>query len=255
MTFPNTFGAKPGEKLNFLSFDHTTGRLVIEGSATVSADGLSVSTDPSTGITHPGWHGLTPQGSPTRPDPPDPKKPAGSELSFSITQTLVPVDPQPQAAARVNAQQSFSDWLLTDNTQRVRFEAKNTTNLAAENGSDLMVSITVDPTIAHTYLDGLRTDTFVLRPGQTKLFDFTLKSPNIKKLANDVLIGAKYNVEVFQLVPGDVTTKLDGFGDFYVYRYVDALDSDASDGIIEFPDTLADGAGKRATLPVRRLSG
>src|SRR5262249_54928426 len=59
MTFPNVFNAAPGTKLNFLSFDHTTGRLVIEGTATVSANGLSVRTDPGTGITHPGWHGLT----------------------------------------------------------------------------------------------------------------------------------------------------------------------------------------------------
>ncbi|MDB6036789.1 MAG: Phosphoesterase, PA-phosphatase related protein, partial [Verrucomicrobiales bacterium] len=62
MTFPNVFNAPAGTKLNFLSFDHTTGRLVIEGTATVSADGLSVRTDPGTGITHPGWHGLTPPG-------------------------------------------------------------------------------------------------------------------------------------------------------------------------------------------------
>jgi hypothetical protein len=58
ITFPNVFNAAPGEKLNFLSFDHTTGRLVIEGTATVSADGKSVTTDPGQGITKPGWHGL-----------------------------------------------------------------------------------------------------------------------------------------------------------------------------------------------------
>jgi membrane-associated phospholipid phosphatase len=62
MTFPNVFNAAPGTKLDFLSFDHTTGRLVIEGTATVSADGLSVHTDPGVGVTHPGWHGLTPPG-------------------------------------------------------------------------------------------------------------------------------------------------------------------------------------------------
>ena len=70
MTFPNVFNAPPGTKLHLLSFDHTTGRLVIEGTATVSEDGLSVRTDPGTGITHPGWHGLTPPGDP--PPPPDP---------------------------------------------------------------------------------------------------------------------------------------------------------------------------------------
>ncbi|HQU46916.1 MAG TPA: hypothetical protein PK867_29195, partial [Pirellulales bacterium] len=54
LTFPNVFNSPPGTKLNFLSFDHTTGRLVIEGTATVSADGKSVTTDPGTGVTHPG---------------------------------------------------------------------------------------------------------------------------------------------------------------------------------------------------------
>lgn len=69
MTFPNVFNAAPGTKLNFLSFDHTTGRLVIEGTATVSADGLSVTTDPDSGITKPGWHGLTPPSSNDEVDP------------------------------------------------------------------------------------------------------------------------------------------------------------------------------------------
>jgi archaellum component FlaG (FlaF/FlaG flagellin family) len=63
MRFPNVFNAPPGATMNFLSFDHTTGRLVVEGTATVSKDGLFVSTDPGVGITKPGWHGLTPPGS------------------------------------------------------------------------------------------------------------------------------------------------------------------------------------------------
>ncbi len=75
IVFPNVFNAEPGTKLNFLSFDHTTGRLVIEGTATVSADGKSVVTDPDTGVTKPGWHGLTPPGSesggPNPPEDPD----------------------------------------------------------------------------------------------------------------------------------------------------------------------------------------
>ncbi len=43
---PNVFGLAPGEKTFVLSFDHTTGRLVIDGTATVSADGKTVTTDP-----------------------------------------------------------------------------------------------------------------------------------------------------------------------------------------------------------------
>ncbi|MBG6199749.1 Ca2+-binding RTX toxin-like protein [Labrenzia sp. EL_13] len=64
LTLPNIFEAAPGTKLNLLSFDHTTGRLVIEGTATVSADGKTVVSDPDTGITKPGWHGMTPPGNP-----------------------------------------------------------------------------------------------------------------------------------------------------------------------------------------------
>ncbi|WP_372899244.1 leishmanolysin-related zinc metalloendopeptidase, partial [Stieleria sp.] len=43
---------------------------VIEGTATVSEDGLSVTSDPGTGITKPGWHGLTPPGNRGRSDIP-----------------------------------------------------------------------------------------------------------------------------------------------------------------------------------------
>src|SRR5207249_1816631 len=45
-----------GTKLLFISFDHATGRLDIDGTATVSADGAAAVTDPGSGITHPGWH-------------------------------------------------------------------------------------------------------------------------------------------------------------------------------------------------------
>ena len=84
MTFPNVFNAAPGTQLNFLSFDHTTGRLVIEGTATVSADGLSVTTDPGTGITHPGWHGVTPPGGNNDNPPREPKDPCREPLVDTI---------------------------------------------------------------------------------------------------------------------------------------------------------------------------
>ena len=64
ITFPNVFNAAPGTKLNILSFDHTTGRLVIDGTATVSADGLTVVSDEGSGVRAPGWHGLPPPGLP-----------------------------------------------------------------------------------------------------------------------------------------------------------------------------------------------
>jgi hypothetical protein len=62
ITFPNVFNAAPGSQLNILSFDHTTGKLVISGTGTVSADGKSVVSDPGSGVMAPGWHGLVPPG-------------------------------------------------------------------------------------------------------------------------------------------------------------------------------------------------
>ncbi len=62
LTMPNVFGAAPGTKLDILSFDHTTGRLVIDGTGTVSADGQTVVSDPGSGVTAPGWHGMAPPG-------------------------------------------------------------------------------------------------------------------------------------------------------------------------------------------------
>ena len=42
ITFPNVLNLAPGSKTSILSFDHTTGRLVIDGTGMVSADGLTV---------------------------------------------------------------------------------------------------------------------------------------------------------------------------------------------------------------------
>ena len=81
ISFPNVFGAAPGTKLNILSFDHTTGMLVINGTATVSEDGLTVVSDEGAGVRAPGWHGITPPGgcNPAGGAPPDPVPPSKDE--------------------------------------------------------------------------------------------------------------------------------------------------------------------------------
>ena len=246
MTFPNLFGAKPGEQLNFLSFDHTTGRLVIEGSATVSADGLSVSTNPGTGITHPGWHGLTPQGSPTRPDPKEDDGVAvlGTEFSYSIKTEVVsdrPAEPAAVAASALRSAQGVGDHLLVNSSERIRFSVTNDTNPNKSDGSFVRVRFIVDPAIAHTYLDGLKYTSFKLPPGVEAKFDFTIKAPNILKLENDVLIGVKYKLEITRVSKFGVVTKLPESGDYYAYRYVDAMDDNAADGNLRFAPTLNDG--------------
>src|SRR5262249_39083463 len=60
LTFANIYNAAPGTKLNVYSFNHTTGLLEITGTATVSPDGKTATTDPGSGISHPGWFGTTP---------------------------------------------------------------------------------------------------------------------------------------------------------------------------------------------------
>jgi hypothetical protein len=62
VTFANVYGAAAGTKLDVYSFNHTTGDLEITGTATVSGDGKTVTTDPGSCITHPGWFGVTPPG-------------------------------------------------------------------------------------------------------------------------------------------------------------------------------------------------
>ncbi|MEL6107142.1 MAG: Ig-like domain-containing protein [Planctomycetota bacterium] len=60
VTFPNVDGLAPGEKTLIFSFDHDAGDWIVNGTATVSEDGLSIVSDPGTGILAPGWHGTNP---------------------------------------------------------------------------------------------------------------------------------------------------------------------------------------------------
>lgn len=53
----------PGAKTALWSFNHDTGRWEIQGSMTVTPDGMFVVSDPGVGIRQPGWHGTSPGGS------------------------------------------------------------------------------------------------------------------------------------------------------------------------------------------------
>ncbi len=65
----------PGSKSALWSFNHDTGLWEIGGPMTVSADGLTVASDPGVGIRQPGWHGTRPgtmnRGGGARPYRPD----------------------------------------------------------------------------------------------------------------------------------------------------------------------------------------
>jgi len=56
MTFPNVEGLAPGQVTEMYSFDHDLGQFVSIGTASVSADGLLIRSDPGVGIIKGGWH-------------------------------------------------------------------------------------------------------------------------------------------------------------------------------------------------------
>ena len=55
VAFPNLEGLAPGQKSLIFSFDHDAGRWTVQGTGTVSADGLMIVSDGGV-ITAPGWH-------------------------------------------------------------------------------------------------------------------------------------------------------------------------------------------------------
>jgi predicted Zn-dependent protease len=271
ITFPNIFNAAPGTKLNFLSFDHTTGRLEIDGTATVSADGLSVASDPGNGITHPGWHGMTPPGGPAGPDntlscnAPKPSTPTSSPgVAATMAQPTTPEQPifdftmgATDVAGPFRAVQEF---LFASNKQFgiLEFHNRELQQPCNTLHAKLVVSITVNNTNANTFLNGLERSTFTLEPNSAhliqffpKAFELGAKDPAFKlnNLDEDRLYGVKVTVEIRR---GTGELLDDQPEPFYVYRYVDACDANSNDGILSFAPTLADGpGGSTFTRPIR----
>ena len=60
IAFPNVDELAPGEKTLVFSFDHDAGEWIVNGTATVSEDGLLIVSDPGSGIFAPGWHATNP---------------------------------------------------------------------------------------------------------------------------------------------------------------------------------------------------
>ncbi len=56
LTLPNADGLAPGQKTEMYSFDHDLGSFVSIGPATVSEDGMIVTSDPGVGVVKGGWH-------------------------------------------------------------------------------------------------------------------------------------------------------------------------------------------------------
>ncbi len=243
MTFPNVFGAAPGTKLNFLSFDHTTGRLVIEGTATVSADGLFVTTDPDTGITHPGWHGLTPPGGCGGSGGPPPRPPEPSPEELVIKHDAIALD----MVFGDNGGWGFlpMSWVSpSPPPDRKRPPAQAPGCGVPEHDPDeeqklpfISVTIEIDGPLAEFAKKGtepehlpLTNQSFTLTAGPTdvKKFVFNAKTyeemfgaGGIKNLNRDHLYGAKIKItEVRREADGSRTRDI---FTFYAYRWVNVI--------------------------------
>jgi hypothetical protein len=265
MTFPNVFHSPPGTQVSLLSFDHTTGRLVIDGTGTVSADGLTIRTDPGIGITHPGWHGWAPPGGcggsggkPPDAPPPDPTEQDHPEqvhvLGLIWTESGTTNFP-PQ------------EWTAPA-------ENPNVPSLPPIPGCQvpmhqtgpqqpfINITIQVDGPLAQFMKPvgdslPLVSQAFTLSAGtgETKKFEFTSQSfaemfgaAGLANVSTNILFGSQIKIiKVEQQMDGTRTRDTDTY---YLYRFVDATDADHEDRAISFEKALP-GVTREKTLNVR----
>jgi hypothetical protein len=176
LTVPNTLGLAPGEKTFVLSFDHTTGRLVIAGTATVSADGSTITTDPGSGVTAPGWHGFTPTGvlqntdvqvdePPTEEPPPSPFDLVSLSADFTLAVAWQPLilkgDFSVNIPALANQNVTFFD---------------NTTTIQSSPGGWLSYSGVINDKLTAS---GLNADATFDIPSQPFTADYTYSTPSV----------------------------------------------------------------------------
>jgi hypothetical protein len=252
VTAPNVFQAAPGTKLDFLSFDHTTGRLVIEGTATVSADGKTIHTDPGTGVTHPGWHGFPPPGTVT----------SSCGIPSSTTIFLPPVfDDEGTLTDHLFFEDGEKFQLSFDNAAVPLDESQDPCSPLNTEATPMTVVIESDTTVSE-FLDGLAPQTLVLYPGQALDLSIQVKSllANAKQIEKDRLYGAGIHVTAYEGDPSNPNGVFPFSQIFdktiYLYRYLDAADPTHDDGILDFPSTLNDGVGKvQRNRPIEMILG
>ncbi|MEQ1829052.1 MAG: choice-of-anchor D domain-containing protein, partial [Pirellula sp.] len=258
---PNLFNAAPGTQLNFLSFDHTTGRLVIEGTGTVSQDGKSILTNPGEGITHPGWTGFIPPGSPAGGGGPSSGPgpgpgPGGPPCS--------PPPPPPTGPGQTHEEDPIVLPMIFGEDGMLKHDKLQWTG-PGDNGppgscssnpqSSLYVQIEVDGPLGEfmerTGSQGLGSQSFGFTGSEKKSFEGKaikydkLFKDGFKDQLQDHLYGSKIKI-----------TEIRGNGDgsstrtirtFLLYRWVDVVDAtkaqDRTGSTAAFHKTLADGSG------------
>ena len=270
LTFPNVFKSSPGTKLNFISFDHTTGRLVLDGTATVSADGLSVVTDPGQGITHPGWHGLPPPGgcggtvascpdpSPD-PDPPGPPPPADPLVCDASNGSNGDGDGPLNPCKKTVVPTVILPFITKEKGNSVKLDSLHWTPPTMP-GAKLTVKIEIDGPLSDfmkqigTRALATSSTPFVVKKAESlnfvsKTYDQMFGKGGFAKLDADQLFGAKITVtEVLRIPSQDpmITVKT-----FYLYRWVTAMyypetrvvGGNRGGNSAAFLKTLDDGAG------------
>jgi len=254
ITFPNVFNAAPGTKLNILSFDHTTGMLVINGTATVSEDGLTVVSDEGAGVRAPGWHGITPPGgcnpsggAPPPPPPPDPTETVTEHPPVALNLMT--------GSAATDNFPGFSWTAPPQNPDVPPLPPIPGCEVPPRRNSDpqqpfINVTIEIDgplATFAKPAGGGLplQSQAFTLSPGTgvTKKFNFDAKSydemygsvQGFADLLRDQLYGAKIKITVLvQKANGDRTRDVHTFYQDRFVTVVDAFQADKQTG-----DTMA----------------
>jgi hypothetical protein len=242
VTFANVYGAAPGSQLDVYSFNHTTGLLEITGTATVSADGKTATTDPGSGITHPGWFGVTPPGA------------CGGSGGPPVTPSSSPDDQPPVVLplgilADVDPPSGF--MTLTWNAP-----TGNSTTSCSMPQAFVTVQIEIDGPLAdYATPTGTQLFTnpgFTLHSGESpRTFGFDYKSwrdifsaPDIPPDQN-VLFGTKIKItEIDGDGKGETQTKI---MTFYAYALFDSTDDNHNDDTISFPKTLV---GVQRPLPL-----
>ncbi|MGE0417784.1 MAG: Ig-like domain-containing protein, partial [Acetobacteraceae bacterium] len=255
--FPNVFNAAPGTKLSVLSFDHTTGRLVINGTATVSADGKYAISDPGQGVIAPGWHGLTPPGDcggaggpPAPPPPPTPNDTyqehdpeslpliTGESGSFSRSWTA----PDPLPGTNPGPPANPGDCPSPPPDPPGQKQPFLTVTIAIEGPlAEFMKATGNLPATSQSF-------TLTAGAGNTKTFTLTAKTfaellpGGFKSIEANILYGSKIRITEAR-GQSDGSTKTDVYT-YFLYRFLDTTDDQHADGTMSFAQTIADGGAK-----------
>ena len=204
VTFANVYGAAAGTQLDVYSFNHTTGLLEITGTATVSADGASVTTDPGCGITHPGWFGVTPPGTTCQETVDPTKKPtedvapdlvlnedagAGTELASDESSSSGGISADaivPHIHNVLFLRDGASDSITIDNAAVVAAGGN------AE-GTPAVIQFTVDGP-AGSFVTGIPTSNVMIPPAQRYQLSLTALDLLEKANGTDAIYGAVVHV-------------------------------------------------------------